>query len=70
MHSLLKFAFKTQRMQVENGQDISVFFIIPIVIEIHGHRFEILTLVSEIHENLDQVHGIRNIIDLEGITNS
>ena len=39
---------KTQRIQVGNGQYISVFFIIPIIIDIHGHRFEIYTLVSKI----------------------
>ena len=36
--SLPKFAFKTWRIQVGNGQFISVLFIIPIVIDIHGHR--------------------------------
>ena len=51
LHSLPKFVSKTQRIQVGNGQYIGVLFIIPIVIDIHGHRFEIFTLVSEIHEN-------------------
>ena len=32
-----------------------------IVIDIHGHRFEISTLVTEIHENVDLVLGINNI---------
>ena len=36
----------------------------------HGHRFEIITLVSEIHENTDLVFGINNIFELEGIINS
>ena len=39
LHSLTKFASKTQRIQVGNGYYISVMFIIPIVIDIHGHRF-------------------------------
>ena len=46
LHSLHKFASKTQRIQVGNGQYVSVLFIIPIIIDIHGHRFEIYTLVS------------------------
>ena len=50
-----------QRIQVGNGQFISVLFIIPNVIDIHGHRFEIFTLVSEIHENVDLGFGIKNI---------
>ena len=49
-----------QRIQVENGQFVSVLFIIPIVIDIHGHRIEIYTLLSEIHENVDLVFGNKN----------
>ena len=55
LHSLPKFASKTQRIQVVNGQYISVLFIIPVIIDVHGHRFEIYTLVSENHENVDLV---------------
>ena len=39
LHSLPKFASKTQRIQVGNGQFVSVLFIIPVIIDIHGHRF-------------------------------
>ena len=46
LHSLPKFASKTQRIQVVNGQYISVLFIILRVIDIHGHGFEIFMLVS------------------------
>ena len=70
LYSLLKFASKTQRIQVGNGHYVSVLFIIPIVIDIHGHRFEIFTLVPEIHENVDFILGIKNIFELEGIINS
>ena len=45
-HSLPKFALKAQRIQVGNGQCVSVLFIIPVIIDVHGHRFEIYTLVS------------------------
>ena len=38
---------------------MSVLFIIPIIVYIHGHRFEVNTLVSEIHENVDIVLGIK-----------
>ena len=70
LHSLLKFASKTQRIQVGNGQHVSVLFIISVIIEIAGYRFEIYTLVSEIHENIDLVLGIKNVFELEGIFNS
>ena len=39
------FASKIQRIQVGNGQFVSVLFIIPVIVDIHGHRFEIYMLV-------------------------
>ena len=48
-------------------QYVSVLFIIPVIIDIHGHRFEIFTLVSEIHDNVDLVMGMKNIFELEGV---
>ena len=70
LNSLPKFASKMQRIQVGNGQFVSVLFIIPIIIDIHGHRFEIYKLVSEIHENVDLVLVIKNVFELEGVINS
>ena len=70
LHTLPKFASKMQRIQVGNGQCVSVLFIIPVIVDIHRHRFEIYTLVSEIHENVDLVLGIKNIFELEGVINS
>ena len=70
LHTLPKFASTTQRIQVGNGQCVSMLFIIPVIVEIHGQRFEIYTLVSEIHENVDLVLGIKNVFELEGVINS
>ena len=70
LHLLPKFASKTQRIQVGNRQFVSVLFITPIIINIHGHRFKFPALVSEIHENVDLVISIKNIFELEGIVNS
>ena len=70
LHSLPTFASKTQRIQVGNRQYVSVLFVIPIIIDIHGHRFEIYTLVSKIHKNVDMVLGIKNIFELEVVINS
>ena len=64
LHSLPKFASKTQKIQVGNGQYISVLFIIPVIKEIAGHRFEIYTLVSEIYDNVYLVLGIKNVFEL------
>ena len=70
LHSLLKFISKTQRIKVGNRQCVSILFIIPVIIDVHGHRFEIYTFVSEIHENVDLVLGIKNVFELEGVINS
>ena len=70
LHSLTEFASKTQRIQVGNGQFVSVLFIIPVIIDVHRHRFEIYMLVSESHENVDLVLGIKSVFELEGVINS
>ena len=70
LHTLPEFATTMQKIQVGNGQCIGVLFIIPVIVEIHGHRFEIYTLVSKIHENVDLVLGIKNVFELEGVINS
>ena len=67
LHSLPEFTSKTQWIQVGNGQFVSVLFIIPVIVDIYGQRFEIYTLVSEIHENVDLVLGIKNVVKLEGV---
>ena len=59
-----------QRIQVGNIQFVSVLFIILVIVDIHGHRFEIYTLVPEVHENIDLVLGIKNVFELEGVINS
>ena len=50
-----------QRIQVGNRQYVSVLFAIPVIIDIHGHRFEIFTLVSEMYDNEDLVMGMKTI---------
>ena len=69
-HSLPKFASRTQRIQVGSGQCVSVLFIILVIVDIHGHSFDIYTFISEIHENVDVVLGIKNVFKLEGVINS
>ena len=69
LHDLPKFASKTQRIQVGNGQYVRVF-VIPVIVEICSHRLEVFTLVSEIFNNVDMVLGIKNIFELEGVIDS
>ena len=70
LHALPKFTSHTHRIQVGNGQYVGVLFVIPVIIDIHGDRFEIYTLVSEIQENGDLVLGIKNTFGLEGVIDS
>ena len=65
-----KFTSTTRRIQVGNGQYVGVLFVIPVIITIQRHRFEIFMLVSEIHENVDLVLGIKNLFELEGVIDS
>ena len=57
LHAMPKCTSSTRRIQVGNGQYVGVLFLIPVIITIKNHRFEIFTLVSEIHENVDLVLG-------------
>ena len=70
LHSLAKFISATTRVQVGNGQYVGILFIIPVILTIQSHRFEIFILVSEIHKNVDLVIGIKNLFELEGVINS
>ena len=47
-----------------------MLFIIPVIIDVHGHGFEIYSLVSQIHEKVNLVLGINNVFELEGVINS
>ena len=67
LHALAKFASIAQRIQVGKGQYVAVLFVIPVTVDIYGHRFEVFTLVSEIHDNVDLVLGIKNVFELEGV---
>ena len=33
----------------------------------YGQRFEVFTLLSEIHDNVDLVLGMKNVFELEGV---
>ena len=57
LHSLPKFTSTTTRIQV-------------VIMTIQNHKFEIFTLVSEIHENIDHGIGIKNLFKLEGVIDS
>ena len=70
LHSLPKFTSTMTRIQVGNRQYVGVLFVIPIIMTIQNHIFEIFALVSEFHENVDLVIGIKNLFELEGVVDS
>ena len=46
LHTMPKLTSSTRRIQLGNGQYVGVLFVIPVIITIKNHRFEIFTLVS------------------------
>ena len=64
LHSLPNFVSKTKVILVGNGQYVGVLFVIPVVINLEGHGFEVYTLVSEIHNNADMLMGIKNVYEI------
>ena len=67
LHAPVKFALTTQRVQVGNGHYVVALFVIPVIVDIHRHRFEVFTLVSEIHDNVNLVLSMKNVFKLEGV---
>ena len=70
LHTMPKFTSTTKRIQVGNRQYGGLLFVIPVIITIQKHRFEVFSLVSEMHENVDLVLGIKNLFKLEGVIDS
>ena len=66
-HILSEFASTIQRVQVGNWQYVAVLFVFPVIVDIHGHKFEVFMLMSEIHDNVDLVWGMKNVFELEGV---
>ena len=67
LHALPKFDPTMQRVQVGKGQCVAVLFVIPVIIDVHGHRFEVFMLMSEIHDNIDLILGMKNMFELGGV---
>ena len=54
----MKFTSKCKSIQVGNGVFVYILFVIPVIAEAHGQKFEIYTMVSEIHNVVDMVIGM------------
>ena len=67
LHSLPKFVSRTKNILVGSDHDVGVLFVTSVVVNLHG--FEVYTLVSDIHDNVDMVMGIRIAYETEGVIN-
>ena len=65
LHTLQKFSTSSKGILVGNGQHVPVLFVIPIVFTVSGHCFEIYTIVAEIHDGIDLVFGMKNMVETE-----
>ena len=61
LHYLPKYKSKIVKLRVGNGEKVSAHFVVPIVLKMQQHKFEIFTLVSDIQNSLDLVIGIKNL---------
>ena len=52
------------------GQLFLLSSVFPVQLMIQGHLFEIYTIVAALHENIDLVIGMKNMVELEGILNT
>ena len=66
LHSLPRYKTHIKNLQVGNGHKVATLFVVPVIISIKTHRFEIFTLVSEIQDNIDLVFGMKNMHEVEG----
>ena len=65
LHTLPKFISHCKAIMVGSGQCISVLFVIPIIATIGSQVFEIFTTVCDIHDGMDLVFGMQNMIETE-----
>ena len=66
LHKYSKFYSTIRTLQVGNGELVTALFVIPLVLKICGHLFEIYTLVSEIQQSMDLIFGVKNMCEIEG----
>ena len=70
LHRILKMRSMCTGIKIGNGVIIPVEFVFPVQIMIQGHLFEIYTIVAVLHESIDLVIGMKNMVELEGILNT
>ena len=66
LHKYPKFNSMVKNLQVGNGELVATLFIIPFVLKVGKHMFEVYTLVAEIQQNMDIILGVKNMFEIEG----
>ena len=66
LHNLPRLKSTIKSLRVGNGNEVSAHFVIPVLLKIAGHKFEIYALVSDIQPPIDLVLGMKNMHEIEG----
>ena len=66
LHNLPRLKSTIKSLRVGNGYEVSAHFVIPVLLKIAGHKFEIYALVSDIQPSIDLVLGMKNMHEIEG----
>ena len=67
LHRIPKMRSTCTEIEIGNGAVIPVEFVFPVQIMIQGYLLEIYTIVAALHESIDLVIGMKNMVELEGI---
>ena len=70
LHRILNLKSSCTGIKIGNGAVIPVDLVFPVQIMIQGHLFEIYTIVAALHESIDVVIGMKNMVEFEGILNT
>ena len=70
LHRIPKMESTCTGIKIGNGAVMPVDFVFPVQIMIQGHLFEVYTIVAALHESIDLVIGMKNMVELEGILNT
>ena len=70
LHRIPKMRSTCTGIKIGDGAVIPVEFVFPVQIMLQGHAFEINTIVAALHESIDLVIGMKNMVELEGILNT
>ena len=66
LHKLPKYKTIVKELRMGNGALSPAYFIIPVVLGIVRHKFEMYALVADIKGSADLVFGLKNMFEVEG----